>query len=378
MRRDAHRLCIPLLRFEARYRICLNPCPEVESQAVAFLVVAMCDMKTSAVDLVVLNYNGLRHLHGLYGCLAQQTLRDFTLILIDNSSIDGSIAAIPQLAQAYNVPTKLIRNRANIGFAPGCNQGIRTGKSRWVVMLNNDTRPEPQWLELLVATAEGDSSAGMIASKMLFAHRPGVINSAGIALDSTGIAWDRCGGEQDDPGETAVQEVFGPCGGAALYARNMLEEIGGFDDDFFAYLEDVDLAWRARLAGWRALYQPRARLLHAHSATSGEGSPFKSFLLGRNKIWLLAKNYPQPALLHAAPAIVAYDGMASIYGWTKRRDHALIRGRLAGLRRLPEFLDKRRAIQARWCDVENWTRMVEPAVAPWRVSDRYAHLDRGE
>ncbi|MEZ4582142.1 MAG: hypothetical protein R3A10_10995 [Caldilineaceae bacterium] len=122
---------------------------------------------------------------------------------------------------------------------------------------------------------------------------------------------------------------------AGLYARAMLDEIGGFGATFFAYLEDVDLAWRARLAGWRCLYQPQARVLHAHSATSGEGSPFKSYLLGRNKVWLLAKNYPQPWLTLYLPVIVVYDLLAALYGWLTRGDAALLRGRWDGLRRLP-------------------------------------------
>ena len=136
----------------------------------------------------------------------------------------------------------------------------------------------------------------MVASKMLFAHRPEIINSAGIAMDWAGIAWDWRGGEIDTPAEEHDSEVFGPCGGAALYSRRMLDEIGLFDEDFFMYLEDVDLACRARLAGWHCLLPPQARVLHAHSATAGEGSPFKSYQLGRNKIWTLVKNFPQPLL----------------------------------------------------------------------------------
>ncbi|MCB0129840.1 MAG: glycosyltransferase family 2 protein [Caldilineaceae bacterium] len=345
--------------------------------AVSISTVSTPTVSTPAVSIVVLNYNGLHHLHGLFAGLADQTLRDFELVLIDNGSRDGSQAAVAQLRTAFNVPTRLIANPQNVGFAAACNQGIRAGKSPFVIMLNNDTRPEPQWLEQLVTTAADQPDVGMVASKMLFAHRPDRINSAGIALDWTGIAWDWRGGEEDDPAETDVQEVFGPCGGAGLYTRALLEQIGGFDDDFFAYLEDVDLAWRARLAGWRCLYQPRARVLHAHSATSGEGSPFKSFLLGRNKVWLLAKNYPQPWLNRYLPEIVGYDLMASLYGVATRGDAALMRGRLAALAALPRFMAKRRAIQSRWHDVDNWRRLMQPVVPPWAVSQRYTHLAAG-
>ena len=325
--------------------------------------------------IVVLNYNGLHHLPGLFAGLAQQTRRDFALFIVDNGSRDGSQAAIPQLAAAFAVPTTLIENTENRGFAAACNQGIAAaGTTPWLVMLNNDTRPDPRWLEQLLATAADRPDVGMVASKMLFAHDPGRINSAGIALDWAGIAWDAQGGAPDDPSETTVREIFGPCGGAGLYARAMLDEIGGFDATFFAYLEDVDLAWRARLAGWRCLYQPQARVLHAHSATSGEGSPFKSYLLGRNKVWLLAKNYPQPWLTLYLPIIVAYDLLAALYGWITRGDAALLRGRWDGLRRLPVAWRARRHIQRRWRRRQNWARTVAPLEWPWRVSRRYIHL----
>ena len=195
----------------------------------------------------------------------------------------------------------------NLGFAAAINKGIHASSSRYVVSLNNDTEPDPGWLAALVSAAERDPTVGMCASKMLFADRPGMINSTGICVDRAGIAWDRRGGEADDGREIEPVEVFGPCGGAALYRRAMLEEIGMFDERFFAYLEDVDIAWRGRQAGWRCLCVPAARVLHRHSATGKEGSPFKSFHLGRNKVWLLLKNYPVQRLWRYVPAVLLYD-----------------------------------------------------------------------
>ena len=198
--------------------------------------------------------------------------------------------------------------------------------------------------------------------------------SAGIAVDAAGIAWDWRGGEPDDPDERGVVEIFGPCGGAALYARQMMLQLGGFDEEFFAYLEDVDLAWRARLAGWRCFYQPQARLLHAHSATLGDASPTKRFLLGRNKVWTLIKNLPDRYLLEDGLRAVFYDKLATGYGVLTRGDLASLRGRLAGLRGAGPMLAKRRAIQRATVDVENWRRFVQPAPAPWAVPRRYDHL----
>ena len=216
----------------------------------------------------------------------------------------------------------------------------------------------------------------MVGSKLLMARRPDTIDSAGIALDRAGIAWDWRGGERDDPAEAERVEIFGPCGGAALYRRTLLRQLDGFDEDFFAYHEDVDLAWRARLLGWRCLLAPRARVLHVHSATLGEGSPRKRFLLARNKLWTLLKNYPAHEIdyaLHAALA-AGYDGAAMLYGMARGGDGAAARGRLAALRQLPRFWAKRRLVRPAQRDVENCWRLMQPLSPPWRVPQRYAHL----
>lgn len=331
---------------------------------------------TPIASIVVLNLNGRRHLPPLLAHLAVQTIAGFELVFVDNGSSDDSVTLVEQGCTAYGIPLQLIRNKTNNGFAPACNQGLALCRAPWVAMLNNDTRPEPAWLHQLLEAAHSGDRVGMVASKMLRAHRPDQIDSAGIAVDWTGIAWDWRGGELDAPGEHGLVEIFGPCGGAALYARRLLETMGGFDAAFFAYLEDVDLAWRARLLGWRCLFQPQARLLHAHSATLGDASPLKRFLLGRNKVWLLAKNLPDADLWAHWPAIVGYDTLAVGYAMARRGDLAALRGRLAGLAGLPALWPKRRQVQEHIIDVENWRRFMAPRVPPWQVPNRYAHLAR--
>jgi GT2 family glycosyltransferase len=328
-----------------------------------------------AASIVVLNLNGRRHLPPLLAHLAGQTRRDFELIFVDNGSHDDSLALVEQGCAAYGIALQIIRNTANRGFAPACNQGLAVAQAEHVVMLNNDTRPERAWLEqLLSAAGSKEERIGMIASKMLRAAAPDQIDSAGIAVDWAGIAWDWRGGETDQPRERDLVEIFGPCGGAALYNRRMLLDLGGYDADFFAYLEDVDLAWRARLSGWRCLFQPQARVLHAHSSTLGDASPFKRFLLGRNKVWLLAKNLPDADLRRYGPAMALYDLLAVGYGLAQRGDLASLRGRLAGLASLRAVWPKRRRVQEQTVDVENWRRFMNPRVPPWQVPDRYAHL----
>ena len=215
----------------------------------------------------------------------------------------------------------------------------------------------------------------MCASKMLFFHQPEIINSTGISLDKLGIAWDRRGGERDQGAEIEPIEIFGPCAGAALYRREMLDQVGLFDEDFFAYLEDVDLAWRARLMGWRCLYVPTARVYHIHSATGIEGSPFKNYLLGRNKIWTIIKNYPSPEIFLFLPLITFYDLSAVLYALVIRRDVNPLRGRIAGLRGLARFLRKRGKIQSRrTIPLSALAQYLEPIENPIKVLRRYQHL----
>lgn len=320
--------------------------------------------------VVIVNWNGRRHLEGCLKALARQTLPAFEVVVVDNGSTDGST----ELVRDRFPWVRLLVNDSNRGFAAGNNTGIEASGAPFVATLNNDTVPSDGWLERLLEPARVDGTVGMVASKMLFADRPGVVNSAGIAIDRVGIAWDRLGGEPDQPGSTE-EEVFGPCAGAALYRRAMLDEIGLFDEEFFAYLEDVDLAWRARLAGWRCIYQPAAVVSHAHSATGIEGSPFKSYHLGRNKIWCIARNYPWPHLLGWLPAIAAYDLAAVAYGLAARGDLAALRGRLAGLAGIPRQMSKRRKIQGgRRVSYSALARWMEPVSSPQEVLARYRHL----
>jgi hypothetical protein len=326
---------------------------------------------SSRVSIIVLNWNGKGFLERCLSSLSLQTYEDFETVLVDNGSTDGSVVFVRERFPQV----RLIENQTNCGFAAGNNQAIRATDSEYVVTLNNDTEADPEWLAELVQAAETDRKVGACASRMLFADRPEIINSAGIALDRAGIAWDWKGGRRDDPDERRPVEVFGACAGAALYRRAMLDKIGLFDEDFFAYLEDVDLAWRAQWAGWRALSVPTARVLHYHSGTSGEGSPFKNRLLGRNKVWLIAKNYPWPQVLWYLPIILFYDVGTLPYTLIWRGDWQPLRGRIAGLRGLGGALRKRREMgDFRQVSARRLLSRMASLPGPWALWRRYAHL----
>lgn len=319
------------------------------------------------VAVIIPSWNGRTLLAACLEALDRQSAQDFIVIVVDNGSTDGT----KEWLHDRYPSVQLISNVSNTGFARAVNQGIRANDAPYIAVLNNDTEPGTEWLAELLSAAETDPRIGMVASKMLFADRPHIVNSAGICVDLAGIAWDRLGGAADDPEEVERTGIFGPCGGAALYRRKMLEEIGLFDESFFAYLEDVDLAWRGQAAGWRCLYAPTARVLHRHSATAIEGSPFKRYQLGRNKIWLLAKNYPFRALWWSGPIVILYDVAAVLYALIARRDLHALRGRIAGLLTAAPYLGQRPRYESR-PDVA----FMSPLAPPWRVSARYAHLKK--
>lgn len=322
------------------------------------------------ITVAIVNYNGCHLLQRHLPAVMAQRDVNYEVVLADGGSTDGSL----DLLRSDFPQIRVLRLEGNPGFAAANNRIIEATSTPLIAFLNNDASPESGWLAALEAAAESHPAYGMFASRMVFAHDPAIINSAGISLDRAGIAWDRHIGDLD-AGPTT--EVFGPSAGAALFRRDLFEDIGGFDESFFAYLEDVDLAWRARLAGWRCLYVAEATVQHEHSATGGEGSPFKNFHLGRNKVWTILKNYPMPQLLLHAPLIALYDLAAIPLTLLRSRDPAILRGRLAALIHWRRAWSKRRHIHSHYrLSWSEFTRLTEGFQPPWRLLHRYRRLRR--
>src|SRR6185369_12907175 len=204
------------------------------------------------LSVVIVNWNSRDDLAECLDSMRAQTYRDLEVIVVDNGSEDGSVAMMKERYAEF----KLLDEGENLGFAEGCNRGIAVTTGEWVAMLNNDAVAEPRWAETLVAAAAaGPPELGMLQSLMLFKQRPDVVNSTGIELDRYGGGVDRGeGAARADAQEPA--DIFCCCAGAAAYRRSMLEQIklksGYFDKQHFMYSEDLDLGWRARLAGWSA------------------------------------------------------------------------------------------------------------------------------
>lgn len=295
------------------------------------------------VTIVIPNWNGWQYLQSCLPAVFAQTYSNFEVLVVDNASTDSSVELVREQFPQVN----LIVNDSNLGFARANNVAIRATATPYVATLNNDTQVESNWLSALIRVIASDPRVGMGASKILYLQPPHLIDSAGIGISRAGLAWNRGNSTQENPMEDKPYEVFGPSAAAALYRRAMLDEVGLFDEAYFAYYEDIDLAWRARLMGWRCLYVPTARVYHVHSATSRQGSPFKRFLLSRNEVWTILKNYPSPDLWLRFPEILFYDLLSATYRMILERSWSPVLGRLAALRQLRAMLHQRRIIQSR-------------------------------
>jgi GT2 family glycosyltransferase len=245
------------------------------------------------------------------------------LIVVTN----GSGRAAPE------VPDRavLVPGAPNYGFAGGVAAGLEIARGDWIALVNDDCLVDADALLELLSAGETREDVGSVAARVVFADHPGVLNSAGIEIDDLGISRERELGARAASLHDQPVEVFGASASLGLFRRAMLDSLGGLDVSFFAYLEDADLAWRARAAGWRCLLAPRAVARHHHSSSLGHGSSAKHFLVGRNRVRMLAKNASTRQLRRGLLRIAAYDLLYIAYVAATARTLAPLAGRLRGL-----------------------------------------------
>ncbi len=253
------------------------------------------------VSVVVVNLDRADLLEACLKSLLAQDYPHFEIIVVDNGSTDGSAHRVRALNDRR---ISLIELPFNLGFAGGCNAGIRAAAGEYIALLNNDAEARPDWLRCLVEEMSAHPECGMVASRILF-HGTRVIDKAGHRIfwdgQNRGFGTGRADGDQF----AASAETLCPDGCAALYRRELLRETEGFDEDFLAYADDADLGLRARWLGWSARYCGAAVVEHRHSSTSGRFSPDKIYLVERNRIWLLVKNFPW-ILIWLSPVTTLY------------------------------------------------------------------------
>lgn len=308
------------------------------------------------VSVIVVNWNRKELLRACLCSLERQAGVDFEIVVVDNGSSDGSA----DMAEC-EFGACVVRNAENRGFCAANNQGIAIARGAWVALLNNDAEAEPGWLAALLAAFENRPGVGMAASKILVWEDPRRIDKAGHLIYPDGQNRGRGTGALDQGQFDRPEETLWPDGCAAMYRKAMLDEIGGFDEDFFAYGDDAELGLRARIAGWKCLYVPDAVVRHHRGSTLGLGSARRLALIERNRVLLAAKLFPwsllwlNPAwyLLRLAAGVRAsraetgdlarFPGL----GGKLRVAAALIAGDLRALTLLPRMLRKRRAILRR-------------------------------
>ena len=246
---------------------------------------------------------------------------------------DGNPQSPATIVAAHDSKAQVIDLEQATGFSGAVSAGIDASSGDWILLLNDDTTVAPASIAEMLRVARSRPRVGSVAPQLRFAHDPDTINSAGLVIDDLGITQDRLVGAPVTASELEVTEVFGSSGAAVLYSRRMLEEIGGFDRSFYAHLEDADVAWRAQMRDWSALYAPTAIVNHHHSATLEHFSDRKYYLGGRNRVWLLAKNADGALLRRRALWMIAYDLAYVLFVAATQRNLAPLRGRVAGLRR---------------------------------------------
>lgn len=300
-------------------------------------------MKNSDIpltSLVIIFWNNSKHLSHCLECLSSQAYHNFEIIVVDN----GSENDIGWAEKKYH-NLKIKRLESNHGFAIANNIGARLARGKWIALLNADAFPEPDWLARLLQAAEAHPEFSFFSSRQVQANSPELLDGAGDAYHISGLAWRNAYKLSSKTHALEKREVFSACAAAALYRREDFLEVGGFDEDYFSYFEDVDLGFRLRLAGKKCLYVPEAVVHHVGSASTGKRSDFSVYYGYRNMVWTFFKDMPSPLIWFFLPVHIAtllfFVGYLSMRGQGK----VILRAIRDALQGLPGILEKRKAIQ---------------------------------
>lgn len=297
----------------------------------------------TTVAVIIINYNGGEHLQRCLNGLRHQTRRPDRIVIIDNDSHEHRVAG----GETWLAGVELIRSAVNVGFAAANNRAaMLCADSEWLALLNPDAVPDARWLAELMHAARAYPEYASFACRQLDAKQPGRLDGAGDGFTRSGQPFRRGLGEPAETAYRQTDEVFSGCGAAMLIRRSLFLGVGGFDADFFCYLEDVDLGYRLRLAGHRCRYIPEAVVLHEGSALTGWRSDFSTYHGHRNLEWLFIKNTPGWLFWRYLPGHLLL-GLAALIRCARRGQlRVFLKAKFDALRGLPVMLQKRRHIQA--------------------------------
>ncbi len=319
------------------------------------------------ISVIVLNWNGKAHLKECLDSLRNQTFKDSEIILVDNGSTDDSIEYVKN-----NSPeVKILALGKNTGFCKGNNEGIKISQGEYVVLLNNDTKTDPFWLEELHKAISKNPSVGFCASKIIFYDNQEKIDAAGDGYSLCGAPFKRGHSERRDK-YNKEEEVFGACAAAAIYRKSMLNDIGLLDEDFFMGFEDGDLSFRAQLRGYKCLYVPKAIVFHRISATIGKLSSRQVYYGQRNVEYVYIKNMPISLIFRYFFSHLIYNIGAFLFFLLKGKGLVFLKAKLSVLRNLRILLRKRKAIQkSQKVDIVYLKKIMEKRCFAVRIKGKF-------
>ena len=299
--------------------------------------------KRPLISIIVLTWNSASHISTCLTHLTHQTIKDFEVIVIDSASDDNAFQDI--LIKYPKLKFQIEYNTSNFGFSVANNIGAQIAKGKWLVFLNADAFPEPDWLEKLFESAEKNPDYTFFSSRQIQANDPEYLDGAGDAYHVSGLAWRNGYNHKTTKSKYEQKEVFSACAAAALIEHDIFLEMGGFDEDFFSYFEDVDLGFRLRLQGKKSLYVPDAVVHHVGSASTGKRSDFSVYYGYRNMIWTFFKNMPSPLIWFLLPIHISTLIFFVLYLSLRGQGKVILQAIFDAIKGMPNILQKRQIIQ---------------------------------
>jgi GT2 family glycosyltransferase len=320
-------------------------------------------MMTISVTIIVVNWNGNFILDQCLTHLSRQSIQPNRILIIDNGSTDGSAE------RAELVPGVIVRRLGfNLGFAAANNRGFEECDTEFVALLNPDAFPEPDWLARLVNAAQSHPRVAVFGSRQMVHGMTGILDGKGDVYHFSGLVWRDGHGRFLGEADNIAEESFSPCAAAALYRRQALVDVGGFDEDYFCYVEDVDLGFRLRLAGHKAMYVPNAVVHHVGSATTGgQHSDFSVYHGHRNLVWTFVKNMPGALFWLLLPMHVLLNLVTVVWFTARGQGRVILRAKWHAIKGLPQAWAKRKKIQvSRVATVREIWRVLDKRLIPSR------------